>query len=292
MRPRSNRSSVGARPALGPGAAACGAWIALLVLLAALPALGQGVQVALIPPQFVVAPGAGFDLELDVTEAGSVFNGFTVIVGYDPSALTFVPASPIRLQEGCLMTGACSAACGQTFHDFHAAGDSLVITDILMCNEVLLPGPGQIYKLHFTASTTLQTTTVQVRRAEFYHGGSYVTPVETHAATIGIGVEVGVGAGGPPGAAPRVPLRVAPNPTRGAAAIRVDAGAGREQRLMVCDLSGRKVRRLQSVDFASSGRDVLWDGRDDRGIRLAAGVYLVVLQTAGRTYQARVVLLQ
>ena len=87
-------------------------------------------------------------------------------------------------------------------------------------------------------------------------------------------------------------LRAAPNPCFGGTAIRVDAGATGEERLLVCDLLGRTVRHLQSGSFAPGSRDVPWDGRDDRGARLAAGVYLVVLQSTGRTYQTRVILLQ
>ena len=236
MRPRSRRCSTSAGPTHGPGAAACGAWIALGVLLAAVPVLAQGVQVALEPRMQTVAPGAGCDLELDVAVAGSVFNGFTVVVGYDPGALTFVPTTPTKLQQGCLMTGVCSGACGQTFHDFEAAGDSLVITDILLCNEVLLPGPGQIYRLHFTASSTPQATTVRVRSAEFYAGGDYVTPVVTEDAEIGIGVEVGVGA--PPRGVTGLPLRIAPNPSLGATAIREDFWLGLRPQSLTAGRSG------------------------------------------------------
>ena len=271
-------------------AGACWALVAALLLLGAAPVLAQGVQIALMPHQQNVTPGAGFDLELDVTTAGSVFNGFTVIVGYDPGVLTFVPTSPTKLQQGCLMTGACSVACGNTFHDFKAAGDSLLITDILLCNEILLPGPGQLYKLHFIASTTPQATTVRVRRVEFYAGGTYVTPVATQDATIGIGGELGVG--DPPRGFLGTRLRAAPNPCFGGTAIRVDAAAPGAERLLVCDLLGRTVRHLQDGSFASGSREVAWDGRDDRGARLPTGVYLVVLHVAGEAYQTRVVLLQ
>jgi hypothetical protein len=243
-----------------------------------------------MPQQQSVTPGAGFDLELDVTAAGSVFNGFTVIVGYDPSALTFVPTSPTSLQQGCLMTGACSVACGNTFHMFSAAGDSLSITDILLCNGILLPGPGQLYKLHFTASSTPQVTTVRIRRAEFYAGGTYVTPVQTQNAIIGIGVALSVPNGSTPRGAPRV--SAAPNPARGPTSIRVENSAGGDEELVVSDITGRAVRQLQRGAFPPGARSVMWDGRDDRGNTMPAGVYLVRLRSGGRAFHTRLTLLQ
>src|SRR5689334_19609432 len=81
------------------------------------PALAQGVTVALSPAAQTVAPGDTFNLELDVTLTGSQFNGFDAIIAYDPAAVTFLPRSPLSLQEGSYMRG----ACGNTFHLFSAA---------------------------------------------------------------------------------------------------------------------------------------------------------------------------
>src|SRR5438445_13890395 len=62
-------------------------------------AVAQGVKVALLPATQTVAPGAEFDLSMEVTVAGSAFNGFDAYIGYDPAALTLIPLSPISLQE-------------------------------------------------------------------------------------------------------------------------------------------------------------------------------------------------
>lgn len=113
--------------------------------------------VALQPAIQTVAPEAEFDLYLQVTQSGSAFNGFDAIVGYTPSALTLVPLSQ---QEGALMTGACATR----FHRFRTGVDRDTITDVLLCSEVFLTGPGQIYRLHFRAATTPQTTAVQFMR--------------------------------------------------------------------------------------------------------------------------------
>src|SRR5690348_5452780 len=93
---------------------------ALALCLLAAPA-AAGVKVGLVPAIQNVSPGADFDVFLDVTQAGSNFNGYDVVVSYDPAALTFLPLAPTSSQQGCLMTGSCSAACGNTFHLFSAA---------------------------------------------------------------------------------------------------------------------------------------------------------------------------
>lgn len=261
---------------------------AVLLLAAASPA-GAAVHVGLLPATSTVAPGSQFDIELNVTEAGSAFNGWDATVTFDPAALTFLAASPTTLQQGCLMTGACSAACGNTFHKFAAAADSQAITDILLCNQILLTGPGQIYKLHFQASNIQQVTHVRFRRTTFYNAGLYVNPVITSDATIGIGVSVDVGETPLPVAGLR--LRAEPNPSSGAVSFAIESDASGAQVLEVHDVAGRMVRRVSSGWQESGARRVVWDGTDSSGVRVRAGVYLVTLRVGGRSTRARVALL-
>ncbi len=268
-------------PALRAGA------VAALLLLAAAPVRAQGVHVAILPQLQTVAPGDSFDVELDVTQAGHAFNGFDITVSYDPAALTFVPASPLSAQQGCLMTGGCSAACGNTFHDFHAAGDSLAITDILLCDQVSLTGPGQIYKLRFKASTTQQVTLIGIRRAVFYDAGLYVTPVVTTGDSVKIAHSNAV-----PAPAPVAGLRLAagPNPARGPVALVVASDRAGDQVVEVHDLAGRLVRRLATGPTPAGVRRLAWDGTDARGARVPAGIYLITVTSATRRASARVVL--
>jgi len=63
----------------GARALRCIPLIALVVLLGAAPTRA-GVQVALMPAQQTVSPGAEFDVTIEVTQAGSPFNGFNAVV--------------------------------------------------------------------------------------------------------------------------------------------------------------------------------------------------------------------
>src|SRR5438094_1617210 len=100
--------------AFGSGPLAIALLLALASAAAPRPTAAQGVHVALMPAALQVAPGSTFDLEIDVTQAGSNFNGFDIYIGYDPSAVSLVPLSPISLQEGSYFT----SACGNRFHRF------------------------------------------------------------------------------------------------------------------------------------------------------------------------------
>jgi flagellar hook assembly protein FlgD len=82
----------------------------------------------------------------------------------------------------------------------------------------------------------------------------------------------------------RPSLSAAPNPfTRGVELTL--GGAGSFDRLEVLDLAGRRVRSF-SVQGSST---ILWDGHDDQGEEMPAGVYLVRIHGASNTITRRVV---
>jgi hypothetical protein len=209
------------------------------------------------------------------------------VIEYDPAALTFLQASPLSLQEGAYMTT--PPACGSTTHYFTSAGDSLVISHVLLCNGVSLPGPGQLYKLRFLASGTPQWTWVRARSIQFYKDGLFVNPALPPEAAVAIGVPVDVFGPGPTSL--RIRMRVAPNPCRASAAIIVETAAAGEQQVLVCDVQGRAVRHLDHGAIAPGTRRIAWDGRDDAGVRLAPGVYRVLVESPDWTASARTVLL-
>jgi flagellar hook assembly protein FlgD len=61
-------------------------------------------------------------------------------------------------------------------------------------------------------------------------------------------------------------------------------------RLVLHDVSGRLVRTLVEGTRSAGVHRVEWDGRDDGGRRLAAGVYLARLEGAGEVRTRKVVL--
>ena len=258
---------------------------AALILAAPVVARAQGVQCALLPASQNVAPGAEFDIEISVTQAGSAFNGFESVVSYNPSALTFLQASPVSLQRGCLMTGACSAACGNTFHVFAAAGDSLKTNLSLLCDQTSLTGPGQVYKFRFKASMTPQVTNLSIRSASFFNSGLLVTPLSLTGCSVAIGVALDAG---PSPNSTGLGLRAQPNPFRNAVELTIETDRTGVHELRVLDLLGRTIRVLPSGGTQAGARQVVWDGTDESGAPVPMGIYLVRLRMGDRVRLTRV----
>jgi hypothetical protein len=246
----------------------------------------QGVHVALTPATSQVAPGDVFDIDLEITQADSPFNGFDVAIGYDPAALTLVPLSPLSLQQGTLLTDVCE----NTFHRFRQGSGNATVSDLLLCAGVSVAGPGQIYHLRFQASSTPQVTQLSfLPGLQFYNAGLYVNPAYSTDAVVSIGTPLSVD---PPARARTIGLRVAPNPARGGTTFVVEAEHSGLQRIRVVDIRGRLVRRFEDSLATAGRRTVVWDGRDAAGRPLPAGVYLVTFEAGGRSVSSRVSLVR
>jgi hypothetical protein len=73
----------------------------------------------------------------------------------------------------------------------------------------------------------------------------------------------------------------APNPFNPVTTIRFGLPAPRHVRLTVYDLVGRPVIRLLDTDLEAGMHEAEWRGHDDRGRRVASGVYIYRIQTDG-----------
>lgn len=242
------------------------------------------VAVALTTASTTVAPGAEFDVGLVLPSASAAFNAFEAIVGHDPAALTLVPRSPLSLQEGSLLT----AACGSRFHLFRSGLDRDTITCALLCNQVSVTGPGEIYRLRFRASTTPQTTTIAfLPGLRFFDAGISASGVQSSDLTIVIQGSVDVAERPVPAG---LRMRLGPNPSRGEAQVWVDASRDGPWDLTIRDLAGRTVRRLQKGWGSVGGRMVRWDARDESGLPAPSGLYLVELRSGSEVERAKLFL--
>lgn len=87
---------------------------------------------------------------------------------------------------------------------------------------------------------------------------------------------------------PRPVERFQVSPVPGGPPVRFSLGLNRSAELAVLDNAGRVVRALGS--FEPGTADVTWDGRDDAGNRVPAGVYFCRLAAGDETRVGRVVL--
>jgi len=73
-----------------------------------------------------------------------------------------------------------------------------------------------------------------------------------------------------------------PNPFNPYTSISYELAQASRVRIDIFDVAGTRVRQLMSDRFVEVGVHVVaWDGRDDRGIALPSGVYVVKLGTQG-----------
>jgi flagellar hook capping protein FlgD len=87
-------------------------------------------------------------------------------------------------------------------------------------------------------------------------------------------------------------LPVSPNPAPGRAQLGFDLARGGPVALELFDLSGRRVREIVRADLGPGRYRYEWNGADDHGSPLPAGMYLVRLSAPGLTNSQRVALVR
>ncbi|MEO5987340.1 MAG: FlgD immunoglobulin-like domain containing protein, partial [Candidatus Eisenbacteria bacterium] len=81
-----------------------------------------------------------------------------------------------------------------------------------------------------------------------------------------------------------------PNPARGPVRFTLDLDRESTVDVVVHGLDGGRVRTLARDRWRSGRHDLVWDGADDRGRRVAAGVYFVRAVAGGARRTQRIVL--
>jgi hypothetical protein len=186
------------------------------------------------------------------------------------------------------------------------AYDSRTIADIQAVHGVRTPGPATSQKaftigfvaeshgrfLSATERTFLETLAAGYTKAlapsdpDPYHGFNWpsVARYWGHGTTWRSDVAALVtGVAGPVTSRGGLALSIWPNPASGAVRLEWSGVAGRAPRADVLALNGRRVRALGAVGAAT------WDGRDDGGRRVPAGVYWARVSSGGESVTRKLV---
>jgi len=83
----------------------------------------------------------------------------------------------------------------------------------------------------------------------------------------------------------------APNPMAAQGAIRFSLPSRERVHLSLYDVSGRKMRSLVDATLDAGPHSARWDGRNDAGARVAAGVYFARLESGRSRLDSKVLLL-
>lgn len=246
----------------------------------------QGIFATLSPDSVHVDLGSEFDVQFDITAAADSFNGYDMVVGYDPTKLTLVGRSQSE-QEGPLF----KEACPNRFHIFDIAPDSTQasVAHVLLCAGTRVAGPGVLYELRFRAKYVAAVTTLRLLEGTtFYDGGPEVTPLHLTDAIVLIGDATAA----PPRDRHDLRLEVAPNPfnPRTLFTFRLDRPA--QVQLDVYSLAGRHVATLIDGWFDSGPHDQIWNGTDTSGRPVASASYIARLQSGDQVLRRTVTLIR
>ncbi len=74
-----------------------------------------------------------------------------------------------------------------------------------------------------------------------------------------------------------------PNPFSSEAVISFSLPTAGNASLRVYDMSGRIIRTIADGEMAAAAHSLVWDGRDDSGNTVAAGVYFCRLESSGQS---------
>ncbi|MCC7143409.1 MAG: S8 family serine peptidase [Candidatus Eisenbacteria bacterium] len=85
---------------------------------------------------------------------------------------------------------------------------------------------------------------------------------------------------------------VQPNPARGISRLEFALPTGGRTQVRIVDAGGRNVRVLLDAPLTAGRQSVQWDGRDDSGRALGAGVFFARIETGGEAIARRLVRLR
>jgi hypothetical protein len=148
------------------------------------------------------------------------------------------------------------------------------------------PSAGEVYRVKSNGTRTLFAT-LQGAADVAYRAGEQALYVASNlgglyrvvrGTTTGVGELTGAS----------LALAVAPNPARGSCTFRLNLPSAGLARVQVVDAAGRLVRRLPETWRPAGSYALAWDGRDDSGSPVRAGVYFAQLNAAGQSRNSRV----
>ncbi len=99
-----------------------------------------------------------------------------------------------------------------------------------------------------------------------------------------------IGDGPPPAELALLPA--SPSPFSQTTRLGFELPSASRVQLRVYDVKGARVRYLVNENWEAGVHSVTWDGRDDRGVRVASGVYYLHLEADGQVRRQKVVLVK
>jgi len=170
-----------------------------------------------------------------------------------------------------------------------AVQSGLAIASVEPALEGILAGPVSVSDFAGTISFPAEgtrgsvyrwTNGAWVRVDSYFQSGRMCAPI-TEGGVYSYGTAPGV-------ASPELPAQLVlegtcPNPFSSETVISFSLPSAGNASLRVYDMTGRIIRTIADGEMAASAHSLAWDGRDDSGNTVAAGVYFCRLEAAGQS---------
>ena len=173
---------------------------------------------------------------------------------------------------------------------------SEITTEVQFLND-----PGftelEIYELNADSLWNYNSPTTPGAVQIVQHPNMLFTPVleytfPPHSLTLLVALRDLSAAGGERRTSSAAALRSWPNPAGARSQIRFELARSGSIRLGIYNLAGRHVRTLRQGALPAGSHSLEWDGRDDRGRRLAAGTYICRMEDKRRVFTRKILLLK
>ncbi|MBA7603572.1 hypothetical protein ES703_10686 [subsurface metagenome] len=86
-------------------------------------------------------------------------------------------------------------------------------------------------------------------------------------------------------------IRCYPNPSRNAASVRFSLPRKGHISLDVYNVTGRKVSTIVNGEFNSGTHSIVWNRKDNKGVKVPQGIYFIRLKAEGMEAQGKLILL-
>jgi hypothetical protein len=227
-----------------------------------------------------------FQVEIAVNDEIDSLMGYDITIDFDDSHLQV-----LNVEEGSLP----EESGFNTFFQWMNPGcgcDSAFVNGSILGDVV--DGPGTLFTITFRA-ISVGTTTITIRRSDLRNGVNEKLAHSRRDAVVAIEYPP-TGADSPAFGAGR--LVNYPNPFNPSTTIALWLGAdgassaGRDVTLEIYSVAGLRVRTLFAGALPPGKNEMLWDGKDDRGAVVAAGVYIGVARTEIGVFKNKMVVVR
>lgn len=211
-------------------------------------------------------------------------------VGYVESSGLVLQAAEARIDvaPGSMAPGACVSLAETDMLGLSVRSD-LSIASVEPALDGILAGPVSVSDFSGTISFPAEGTSGSVYRwtnsawervDSYFQSGRMCAPI-TEGGIYSYGTAPGV-------ASPELPAHLVlegtcPNPFSSEAVISFSLPSAGNASLRVYDMTGRIIRTIADGEMAAATHSLVWDGRDDSGNTVAAGVYFCRLEAVGQS---------